>query len=180
MTVFEARRDRFSLLFDLFYVNLQQGFNSPDSIAVSGGDVRTRTTEVSAIALYRLLQDPSVFVDVGGGLRAWWINTRIQANAGLLAGRSASSTVDLVNGVVAGRLGLCLTDTIGLTFYGDVGGFNINSSLTWQAIAAADWQFTNSLVASVGWRHIQVDTRNSGTDLDLAFRGPFLGLTYRF
>jgi hypothetical protein len=85
MGVFEARRGRFSLVFDLFYVNLQQGFNSPNSIAVSGGDVRTQTTEVSAIGLYRAVEGPSVFLDLGGGLRAWWIKTEIEANTGLLA-----------------------------------------------------------------------------------------------
>jgi opacity protein-like surface antigen len=52
--------------------------------------------------------------------------------------------------------------------------------MTWQAIASLDWQMTNSLVTRIGWRHIQVDTQNSGTDVDLAFSGPFLGLTYRF
>jgi hypothetical protein len=180
MGVFEARRGRFSLVFDLFYVNLQQGFNSPNSIAVSGGDVRTRTTEVSALGLYRVVEDPSVFVDVGGGIRGWWIDTEIQANSGLLAGRSASSSSNLVNGVLATRLGVRLTDQLALTFYGDVGGFNINSTMTWQAIGSLDWQITNSLVTRVGWRHIQIDTQNSGTDVDLAFSGPFLGLTYRF
>jgi opacity protein-like surface antigen len=180
MGTFEARNGRFSLVFDLFYVNLQQGFNSPNSIAVSGGDVRTRTTELSAIAMYRVVEDPSVFVDLGAGIRAWWINTEIQANAGLLAGRSASTSNNLVNGVLAGRLGVRLSDQFALTFYGDVGGFNVSNSMTWQAIASLDWQMTNSLVTRIGWRHIQVDTQNSGTDVDLAFSGPFLGLTYRF
>lgn len=180
MGVFEARNDRFSLLVDLFYVNLQQGFNTPNSIAVASGSVRTRTTELSGIGLYRIVEAPSVSLEIGGGVRAWWVNTQINANSGLLGGRSASSTANLVNGLVAARLGVRLTDKIGLSFYGDVGGFNINSSLTWQAIAAVDWQMTNSLVTSVGWRHIQIDTRNNGTELDLAFSGPFLGLTYRF
>lgn len=180
MTVFEARRDRVSLLVDLFYVNLQQGFNTPNGIAVSSGSVRSRTTEISAIGLYRIVEDPSVSLEVGGGVRSWWVNTQINANAGLLAGRSTSSTANQVNGVIATRVGVRLTDKLGLTFYGDVGGFNINSSLTWQAIGALDWQITNNLVSSVGWRHIQIDTRKNGTDLDLAFSGPFLGLTYRF
>jgi opacity protein-like surface antigen len=180
MTVFEARRDRLSLLVDLFYVNLQQGFNTPNGIAVSSGSVRTRTTEISAIGLYRITEEPSVSLELGGGVRSWWVNTQINANSGLLGGRSTSSTVNLVNGLIAGRLGVRLTDKLRLTLYGDVGGFNINSSLTWQAIGALDWQVTNSFVASVGWRHIQIDNRNSGTELDLAFSGPFLGLTYRF
>jgi hypothetical protein len=180
MGVFEARRDRFSLVFDLFYVNLQQGFNSPNSIAVSGGDVRSRTIEVSAIGLYRIAETPSAFLDLGGGLRAWWIDTEIEANAGLLAGRSASSTTNLVNGVLAARLGTRLTDRTALTLYGDIGGFNINGTMTWQAIGSFDWQISDSLVSRIGWRHIQIDTQNGGTSIDLAFSGPFLGLTYRF
>jgi hypothetical protein len=180
MGLFEARRDRFSILLDVFYVNLQQGFNTRNSIGVSGGDVRTRTTEISAIGLYRVAESPSVFLDLGGGLRAWWIDTEIQANAGLLAGRSASSDTNLVNGVLAARMGVRLTDQLGLSLYGDIGGFNINSSLTWQAIGSVDWQINNNFVARVGWRHIQIDTESSGVKLDLALSGPFLGLTYRF
>jgi hypothetical protein len=180
MAVFEARRDRFSLVFDLFYVNLQQGFNTPNSIAVSGGDVRTRTTEMSAIGLYRVVEASSAFVDVGGGLRAWWIDTEVEANAGLLAGRSASSSRNLVNGVLAARFGVRLTDQLAMTFYGDVGGFNINSTMTWQAIGSLDWRLSDRFVARAGWRHIQIDTQNSGTEIDLAFSGPFLGLTVRF
>lgn len=180
MGTFEARRDRWSLILDLFYVNLQEGFSSPNSIGVSGGDVRTQTTEVSAIGLYRVVENPSAFLDLGGGLRAWWIKTEIEANAGLLAGRSASSTKNLVNGVLAARIGMRLTERTALTFYGDVGGFNINSTLSWQAIGSLDWQITNDLVTRAGWRHIQIDTQNSGTSVDLALSGPFLGLTYRF
>jgi hypothetical protein len=51
MGLFEARRDRFSILLGVFYVNLEQGFNTRNSICVSGGDVRTRTTEVSAMPM---------------------------------------------------------------------------------------------------------------------------------
>jgi hypothetical protein len=180
MGTFEARRGRFSIITDLFYTNLEQGFNSPASIAVSSGSVRTTTTEFSIIGMYRAVEDERYFIDVGAGLRAWWIDTRIDANAGLFAGQSASSSKNLVNGIIAGRVGIRLNDRISLIAYGDVGGFNIDSKLTWQAIGAVDWRITESISAVAGWRHIQVDTSNSGANIDIALSGPFLGATFRF
>ena len=99
--IFEARRGKVSLVFDLMYLNLQQGIPVPGNGAYSGGSSRVKTTEASAIGLYTLLDQPGGRFELGGGLRAWWLNTEINLDPGLLPGRFADATTNWVDPVIA-------------------------------------------------------------------------------
>jgi hypothetical protein len=180
MATAEARRDRFSILLDVLYLDNEQGFNTPRSIGVRGGDVRLTTTEVSLIGLYRVVEDPRYAFDVGGGLRAWWLDTKISANQGLLAGRSASSSPSWVDPIVAARAHVRLNERFSLSAYADMGGFDTGSQFTWQAIGSFDWQITPAIVARAGWRYIAIDYKKEDVEVDVAMSGPFLGVTFRF
>jgi hypothetical protein len=180
MATAEARRGRFGIVADFMYLDNEQGFNSPRSIAVRGGDVRLTTTEASLIGLYRVVQDDRYWIDVGGGMRAWWIDTTISANQGLLAGRSAGSSPNWVDPIIATRAQVRLSESFSLTGYADIGGFDTGSQLTWQAIGSLDWAIRPNIVARAGWRYIYIDYKREDVELDLGMSGPFLGVTFRF
>lgn len=180
MALFEARRDRFSLVVDTLYLNLQQGVPVQGHGLFSGGSVRTQSAELSAIGLYTLFEQPAGRIEIGGGLRGWWFNTDLRLDAGLLPGRSGESTTSWVDPVISTRGLLRLNDQVGLTAYADVGGFGVGSQLTWQVFATLDWRVTPRLTASAGvrWMHIEYDKGRSTINLDMT--GPIVGASFRF
>ena len=180
MGLFEARRGNFSIVTDLMYLNLQQGIPVPGQGAYSGGSSRVETTEVSVIGLFTVLEQPAGRFELGGGLRAWWMNTEIKLDPGRLPGRSADSTTNWVDPVLAARASLRLNDRWSLTGYGDIGGFGVGSEFTWQAIATLDWRISDRFSASVGYRWVQIDYEASRANIDLDMSGPIIGASFRF
>jgi hypothetical protein len=180
MGIFEARRQNFSLVLDLMYLNLQQGIPVPGHGAYSGGSSRVKTTEASVIGLFTLLDQPDGRFELGGGLRAWWLNSEINLDPGLLPGRSVDQTTNWVDPVIAARGSVRLNDRLSLTGYGDIGGFGVGSEFTWQAIATLDWRISDRFSASVGYRWVQIDYEASRAKIDLDMSGPIIGASFRF
>ena len=180
MGIFEARRQNFSLVLDLMYLNLQQGIPVPGHGAYSGGSSRVKTTEASVIGLFTLLDQPGGRFELGGGLRAWWLNSEINLDPGLLPGRSVDQTTNWVDPVIAARGSVRLNDRLSLTGYGDIGGFGVGSEFTWQAIATLDWRISDRFSASVGYRWVQIDYEASRAKIDLDMSGPIIGASFRF
>ena len=180
MGLFEARRQNFSLVLDLMYINQQQGVPVPGFGEYSGGSARLRTTQASAIGLYTLLDQPSARFELGGGLRAWWMNTEIRLDPGALPGRSADQTTNWVDPIIAARASVRLNDRLSLTGYGDIGGFGVGSEFTWQAMATLDWRISDRISASVGYRWVQIDYEASRANIDLDMSGPIIGASLRF
>jgi opacity protein-like surface antigen len=180
MGIFEARRNNVSLLFDLMYLNMQQGVPVPGEGAYSGGSSRVKTTQASAIGLVTLAEGPSGCFELGGGLRAWWLDTEIRLDPGLLPGRSADQRTNWVDPVIAARASFSLNDRLSLTGYGDVGGFGVGSEFTWQAIATLDWRVSDWISASLGYRWIQIEYENRRATIDLDMSGPIVGASFRF
>ena len=180
MGLFEARRQNFSLVFDLMYINQQQGVPVPDNGAFTGGSSRLKTTEASAIGLFTLLEQPGGRFELGGGLRAWRMTTEINLDSGLLPGRSADETTSWVDPIIAARGSLRLNDRLSLTGYGDIGGFGVGSELTWQVMATLDWRFSDTFSASLGYRWIQIDYEAGRAKIDLDMSGPIIGASLRF
>jgi opacity protein-like surface antigen len=180
MGIFEARRENFSLILDLMYLNLQQGVPVPGGGAYSGGSSRVKTTEASAIGLFTLAEQPGGRFELGGGLRAWWLNTEIRLDPGLLPGRTVDQTTNWVDPIIAARASLRLNDRLSLTGYGDIGGFGVGSEFTWQAIATLDWRVSDWISASVGYRWIQIEYDSGRATIDLEMSGPIVGASFRF
>jgi hypothetical protein len=176
----EARRGRLSLVFDTMYLNLQQGVPVPGLGAYSGGSARTQSAEVSAIALYSVVDEPSGRIDLGGGLRGWWFDTELKLDAGMLPARTQSASTSWVDPVISARGILRLNDRLSLTAYGDVGGFGVGSEFTWQAFATLDYQVTPNITVSGGFRWIHVDYDKGSSDISLDMAGPIIGASIRF
>ena len=46
-------------------------------------------------------------------------------------------------------------------------------------MAVANYQLRNGIVITGGYRHMNVDYRNSGTRMNICIGGPVLGATFR-
>lgn len=135
-----------------------------------------------------------------GGFRYWNVNlvgtfdVLITANTTRFnLGRSGgfaladSGTTQWVDPLVGLRLRHHLAPNQTITVRGDIGGFNLANSLSWQAIAvySYDWQFTGYQIAALlGFRALGVNY-NTGSGatafgLNEVFYGPIVGATVRF
>ena len=101
---------------------------------------------------------------------------------------SASGNVSWVDPVIGARLRHQLAPQWNLLVSGDVGGFDVGSRFSWQAIGALDYEFkrTKGVVWSgmIGYKALYVDySRGSGLtnyEYDMTMHGPIFGITARF
>ena len=142
----------------------------------------------------------STRLEAVGGFRYWNVNLTGTFDALITAdttrfnlSRSAgfaladSGTTAWVDPLVGLRLRHQLAPNQTITVRGDIGGFNLQNSLSWQAIAvySYDWQFSGYQIAALlGFRALGVNY-NSGSGatafgLNEVFYGPVLGASFRF
>lgn len=147
----------------------------------AGVEVRSRSLTLQASALYRLYESAYLSVDAGAGLRFWHLDNRLTIDPGRLpSGLSYSRSENWVDPVIAGRLNIDLGGPWGLTLYGDVGGFDIGSDVTWQAIGTVNYQWNDKLALRLGYRALSVDYHAGSFAYDVRMQGPVIGASYRF
>jgi len=214
MGSFEARYDRFSIFSDLVYLKATL---SGDMVRGRGNNFVNATLNASAnfqdqmliaemAATYQVAHwgsnttaDSGTAVDVLGGARYWWTQGKLSATATavlnvgdltLSGGRAIakSPSVDWVDPLVGVRLRHQFVPGLNLIVSGDVGGFDVGSRLSWQALAALNYDFykLKTVVWSgmAGYRALYVDyLKGSGPTLfeyDMTLHGPILGVAARF
>jgi hypothetical protein len=115
--------------------------------------------------------------DLLAGLRAWRVRVAVAVP---LAGIDVRANESIADPVFAARWHGTFAERWTATLYGDVGGFGVDSRLTWQVHATANRAIGPSSHLSFGWRHLAVDWRERGRRLDLALGGPVVGWTVTF
>lgn len=142
----------------------------------------------------------STALEAVGGFRYWNVNltgtfdalitadtTRFNLNRSGGFALADSGTTHWVDPLVGLRLRHQLAPNQTITLRGDIGGFNLQNSLSWQAIAvySYDWQMSGYRIAALlGFRALGVNY-NSGSGatafgLNEVFYGPVLGASLRF
>jgi opacity protein-like surface antigen len=84
--------------------------------------------------------------------------------------------------VIGLRIGADLTEKIGLTVGGNVGGFGIGSAsqFTWEAFLSLDYAITEQTSLGAGYRAIGLNRDNQDVQSDTVLKGPLIGLRHRF
>ncbi|MEM9910334.1 MAG: DUF481 domain-containing protein [Pseudomonadota bacterium] len=178
MGSFEARKARWSLLADLFYIDL--AFR--DSVDPTSGFTNARFSNeiviLSGLAAYQVYDNQNVSVDLGAGLRYIHLDSDLT-----LRGTGPSVTFGSSDGatdiVIATRANLPLSNRTSATFYLDY-GFGSGDEYSWQALATLDYALTERWTLRGGYRYLEFE-RDVGTvtyDFDLS--GLILGATYQF
>lgn len=142
----------------------------------------------------------STTLEAVGGFRYWNINltgtfdalitadtTRFNLSRSGGFALADSGTTAWVDPLVGLRLRHQLAPNQTITVRGDIGGFNLQNSLSWQAIAvySYDWQMSGYRIAALlGFRALGVNY-NSGSGatafgLNEVFYGPVVGASFRF
>jgi hypothetical protein len=210
----EARYGRLALLADLAYMKVGVG---PDLAHTRGTDKVNGSVGASAgltvemfiaefAAAYEVARwggatsrGSITAFDLYAGGRAWWQRgeARVQASGTLNIFNftqnadgtlSASDNVNWVDPVVGARLRHQFVPGLDLSISGDIGGFDVGSKFSWQALATLNYEFAKtenvSWTGMIGYKALSVDySKGSGLstyEYDMTMYGPIFGVTARF
>lgn len=134
-------------------------------------------TSLTLAAGRRFVDDGRTTVDFLAGARAWSLEGEVSVPA---AGVSLAPEKTFVDPVVAVRVNHRIAERWTVLGYLDVGGFGVGSDLTYQVAVTANYQVTDNLYLSGGYRHLYLDYSDGGTSFDGAMSGPLVGVTWRF
>lgn len=188
-----ARYDRFVFSGDVMYTSTTdaESFGSiphlpgwpgpyPSSADV---DVDTKQFTSTLMGGYRVLDIPDTTLDILGGLRIWHVSNRVTVG-GLVnntyVSASHKESFGWVDPVIGARLFHGLTDRLSFQMQADIGGFDVGSKFTYQALATFNYTVTEHLSVSAGYKALSVDYSHDGHVFDTTLHGPVLGMTYRF
>lgn len=169
-----ARRGNLVLFGDLTYsASSRDGLVPPG--APASGEVKIRSLTLAAGQRFDL--GGGTTIDALGGLRAWNLDGQVSVPAAAI---DVSPGADFVDPILAVRVNTPIADRWSLLSYADVGGFGVGSDLTWQLAVSANYQASDRLYLSVGWRHLYVDYSGRNTVFKGAMSGPLIGATFTF
>jgi hypothetical protein len=180
MGMFEARRNRWGILFDAFYADLSADTNTRGPLFGKGELELVQQVHSLALAYRVIPRMPAL--DVVGGVRYVYTKTDLDLGSGILPGRSESRKENWFDGFVGLRAELYVTDRWSWRAYADIGAGG--SDLTWQALGTVNYRFSDKLQLQFGYRYLSIDYDDgSGSNrflYDVDFSGPYVGLQFRF
>lgn len=175
----EVGYGRFSLMGDFLYSALRQDISTRD-VLHNGGHSRVSTTLGTLMLGFRALELPAHTLDLAAGVRMWNVDTKLSLDPGRAPGRIVRATSAWADPILALRYSGRFNERWGATVYGDIGGFDTGSRLTWQVIGSVDYAWSQSTTLRAGWRYLAFERGSNAVTLDLAMNGPFLAATFRF
>lgn len=180
MGVAEMRVGNWGFIADAMFTQVTSGATLPGPY-FSSVKLRSQTLTLQATALYRLYSDATFDVDLGAGLRFWNLDNRLKIGPGILnLAIEHSEAENWLDPVLAARLIARLGGPWSVTLIGDVGGFDVGSRLTWQALGTVNYRWDESWTFHAGYRALHVDYRSGRFLYDTTMHGPILAATYRF
>jgi hypothetical protein len=180
MMQLEAWKGRFGILLDGVLLMTESDFATPRGALFSGGTSDMTTASLNALGMFRAYHGDVFALDLGAGFRAWRVESKISLNPGVLPGSSSSTTTSFVDPILGFRAHVALAERWILNVYADVGGFGVESDLTWQAAATIGYHVNERFTAHAGYRHLRLERSTGSLSLDIDMSGPIIGLTYRF
>lgn len=180
MGAFEARKGRWGVLFDLFYIKLSADAEPllPDRSGNNTADLKQLLLQLATA--YRVLDNGTTSVDALVGARYARTDVDVTLVPGLLrpSGTEGSGNVGWTDAFVGARILHALSDRWSLVAYADVGA--AESDLSWQFIAGANYRFSNTLTGKFGYRALSMDYQQPHFAYDIRTSGIYAGLGFRF
>ncbi|MFP3558833.1 hypothetical protein SB861_50535 [Paraburkholderia sp. SIMBA_049] len=180
MGTIEARKDRWGIIVDGFYVNL-----SRSSDPILGGSLGTARLQLDNAILqvagaYRVMESDKIPVDVIAGVRYTALNTTLSFSASPLlpAGVDRSTSVSWVDGLLGVRATYRFTDKWSVMGYADIG--TGGSKYAWQLVTTVFWDVTKTINLAAGYRILAQDYNTSSFYYNVRTAGPFAGVRIRF
>ncbi|WP_136684148.1 porin family protein [Falsirhodobacter xinxiangensis] len=166
-----VRRERVVFMGDLSWSSSSRAGRVGPGFPAEG---KLTQRSITLLGGWRVVTNDELTLDALAGARAWSIDGSVTSVL------RASVSKDFVDPIVALRANFALAPQWSAILYADVGGFGVGSENTSQILATVNYQASERLWLSVGYRQLAVDYRSGGTDLDVIVAGPLLGATWRF
>lgn len=177
MGAFDARHDHFVLLGDIIYLSL--GADADGPLGFVDADVDMSTFLGTALAGYRVVDEGPLFLDFFGGGRFISIDAEVGLT-GPLQSIDRDGSTSSFGPVVGARFRTPLGGRWGVAVYGDVGGFGVSDTKTWQLLGTVQYDVSDHWRLGAGYRHVHVHHDQSEFEVDLSMSGPFFAFGYRF
>ena len=182
MLMLEAKKRRQGLLLDIFYSDVLQENQTISSTSLNW-KASVKGTMVTAGYTYEIYSTPHAVVDIIGGLRYWQVDTKLVLTTGLdplaeSSVRNSKSWVDPLAGV-KGKVRLGDSRFYLACFLG-AGGASGGSDSFYDLTTNVGYQFTDTIIASIGYRLFDVDYKNDSLVYDVKQEGWVLGLVWVF
>lgn len=168
-----ARKQHYVLHADLSHVSLSKNASLPYGLQAKA---KVKQTSVSLLGGYNWQLSPNDSLDAMGGAR-WW-NIRTSVNVSPLLDETFKKS--FTDPIVALRWRHQFTPRWSSLVYADLGGFDVGSKFTWQALVSLNYQVRDNIYVSAGYRQLNVDVRSANNRIDLKLGGPVLGATFLF
>jgi hypothetical protein len=181
MGAFEVRQGPLGFLGDVLHVPVNTNITTRN-VFYQGGSATLKTNMGTGLVVYRLLNTPSQFADLGAGVRAWSFSADLTLNPGELAGQSVNRSAGWGDPLVGGRYHYDFGNGFGLTAYGDVGGFGVGAHADWQVIGTIDYTLNSWINLHLGYRSLNFNYQASDSNLgfNVHMKGPLFAGTFRF
>jgi hypothetical protein len=181
MGALEIRQGPIGLLGDVLHVPISANITTRN-VNFSGGTAKMTTNTGTALLLYRVLDAPAQFADLGGGMRAWGFPVSLTLNGAAQPTTSVSRSAGWGDPLLAGRYHYDFGNGFGLTGYGDVGGFGVGAHVDWQLIGTIDYALNSWIDLRLGYRSLNFNYQASDSNLgfNVHMRGPIFAGTFRF
>jgi hypothetical protein len=155
MLYLEAKTDKWAITSDLLYMKLQQ--DATPNIIINSGTATAKQLAYELAGLYRV----APFLETGVGLRLNSIASDLEIVRNTVGGGTQTLNPSLtrtwVDPIIVARFTEDIKNKWLFVVRGDLGGFGIGSSFTWQAQGYVGYRFSKLFQTSVGYRVIGVD-----------------------
>ena len=189
----EAWKERWGLFVDVTYIDLSaSGQGTLPQKGPASGDIGVQEWLVEFGGLYRIGTWPlgtgkktALALEGLVGGRYWNVFTSLDLSipqAGVFAG--VSGRKEWVDPFLGARMRLDLNDKFILSLRGDVGGFDVGSKFTYNAIGLVGYNLSRVVSLWLGYRVLGVNYESgSGFNkfqFDVTMYGPITGIAFRF
>lgn len=176
MGLLEVGKGRWSVMTDLFYAKLSPS----NSTALAKFETEIEQFIGNFAVFYRVYDDPCTRLDIYGGARVNWMETDLDISFRKGGSISDSGDKAWIDPIVGFRCHRDLNDKFFVRALADIGGFNVSSDLTWQAMTAVGYRINDQASVALGYRALSTDYTSGDITYDVISHGMLLGLEYRF
>lgn len=179
MGAVELSNGKWSILADLFYAELSAS-NTRNSLHFDAG---LDQFIGNFLVAYNLIDEPETRFDIYAGARVNSLSMDLEiTRVGMFNNRtfSGSKSDTWVDPIVGIRFQQEWSDDFFVRTVADIGGFDVSSNLTWQALAAVGYHLNDSGSVLLGYRCIGTDYDQGDFAYDVISHGLVLGFEYTF
>lgn len=176
----EARRGRFNLGGDVFWVRLTEEKGSAAGPIPSRVTVTTESSMWTGVAGYALVDNETATLDAFAGARLWSVDNQLRFGSGPLEGVAARDDASWLDPLVGLKGMARLGPGYFVRGWALVGGFGAGSDSMWDVMGAVGYRVTETFSVAAAYRMLSVDYREDGFAYDIEQSGPMLGVVLTF